>query len=133
MTEYAAKGTVVTWGGTTITGVTSFEAPGVENDTVEVTDLSDAAKTFIPSGSYDVGEATMEVNFDPSTSGAHDLLMDDGKTGATRALIVRFPDAETIDYSASAYVQSFKVSGAIGDKITGSVTFKCSGELGIAP
>ena len=129
MAEFAAKGTTMSWGGTTVTGITSIEPQNPENDSIDTTDLSDAAKTFIPSGAYDPGEVTIEVNHDPATAGIHNTLFDDLTTGTTRALSISFSDAETVAHSCSAFVQSFAPSGAVGDKLAATITFKCSGAV----
>ena len=135
MGEFAAKGTVLKWGGTsgtTVGQVVSIEGMSPENASVDTSDLSDAALTFIPPGCYDPGELTIEINHDPSTSGSHNVLYDALLSGTTKVIVIDLPDTEAIRFTANGYVQSFAPSGAVGDKLSASVTFKLTGAIGIA-
>lgn len=128
-----AKGTVFDWGGTTIAEVVSFNGFSVNADAIDVTDLSDAAKPFLHPGVYDPGEVTLELNFDEDDA-SHGVLAADALTGTARALTVTYLNAGVGagTQSASAFITNFTPAGAVGDKLTASVTFKASSTLTLA-
>ena len=125
-----AKGTTLSWGGTTVGEITSFTGPGFAHAAVDITDLDDTVKAFLPAGVYDPGEVSLDLNFDEDDA-AHTVLVADVKTGTTRVLIVQFQNgtAATGEWSCNAFLTSFEPSGTLEDKLAASCAFKCTGDV----
>lgn len=132
MAEYAAKGTVLKWGGTQVGNIVSFSGPGVSGDTIDVSDLSDTYKQFISAGLSDAGEITCEVNLDPntttSTNSCHNILLSACKSGASAEVQIEFTPTST-EYTANGFVTAYSPKGSVGDADTCDITFKLTGEL----
>ncbi|HUV67483.1 MAG TPA: hypothetical protein VMW24_26565 [Sedimentisphaerales bacterium] len=125
-TPVPAKGTAWTWGTTAIDQVTSFNGIGLENPTVDVSDLADTWRAYISSGLVDAKPITMEIHWDANNASIHDTLQDDLISGTTRALQVTFADAGTTVYSAAAFLTDFERGGELAGDLTGTLTFKTS-------
>ena len=128
MVEYAAKNTVISWGGTTVGQLTSFNGMGVSAETLDVSDLDDTAKQYITSGLYGAAEVSVDAHFDPGLA-IHGQCAADVLTGTARVLAVTFPDAATTDYTANAICTGFTPSGAVGDKLTATITWQPTGTV----
>jgi len=129
MTEYAAKGVTVSWGGTTIGQITSFSGMALSSETLEVSDLDDTAKQYIWSGLYGADEVSVDVHFDPGAGApSHSVCAADVLTGTTRVLIVNYAPA-TVTYTANAICTGLSPSGAVGDKLTATITWQPTGTV----
>ena len=113
-----AKGTTLSWGGTTVGEITSFTGPGFAHAAVDITDLDDTVKAFLTAGVYDPGEVSLDLNFDEDDA-AHTVLVADVKTGTTA----------TGEWSCNAFLTSFEPSGTLEDKLAASCAFKCTGDV----
>lgn len=76
-----------------ITKITSPTPPSGTADEIDTTDLDSTAKQFTQ-GLIDYGEATFEINFDPSDA-SHQALEVDLASGVEREWLLGFSDATT--------------------------------------
>ena len=129
-----AQGTVIKWGGTVISEITNFSGLSISHDAVDVANLSSTSKPYLAAGIYDVGECTIDVNFDADTA-IHDQMVDDCIAGQGRVLLIEFQNtgtAATNTYTCNAFVTNFTPSGSTGEKLEASYTIKGNGALTIA-
>lgn len=129
MANYAAYGTLLKLGGTTVAGVTNIGGPGLTLETIDVTNHSSASawREFV-GGLKDGGEISVDIVFDPvdathrNASGGLLFLL---TTRASGSFSITFPQATV--WSFTAFVTSFEPSGAVADGLTASVTLKITG------
>jgi hypothetical protein len=134
MTEYAAKGVTISWGGTSVGQIQSFNGISLAGEVLDVTDLADTSKQFISAGLYGAEEVSVEVHLDPAattTASLHGYCAADILTGTTRALVVSYVPA-TITHSASAICTGFTPTGSVGDKLTATITWQPTGTITLA-
>lgn len=109
-----------------VANVKSFSGPSAENPEIDVTVLTSAAKEFI-GGLVDNGELTLELNFDPDESTHQQIFADQEASPPTvtgwRITFV----SPTINYTWSAFVKSFSLSGEVDIALSGSLTLRLSG------
>ncbi len=73
MAKSPGKACKVQWGSTTkVTGIGSWDMPGISTDLLESTEMGDEWKQFI-AGLKDGGEITFDGLFDPADAGQKDL------------------------------------------------------------
>ena len=109
--------------------VVGISGPSLSVTALDVTNLADTAKAFIPSGVYDAGEITLDINFEPDDANGHDAMID-RLTGFTQSTY-------RIVFSDSGNGQAFttddgnnEIDIAAHGLLTGTpVTFTTTGNL----
>ena len=132
MAAITGNGTVFKWAGAAIGQVQSITGPSVSTATIDVTDISGTAKTFI-AGMVDGGEISLEVSYDPDTDDGenHTALTTDMLAGTEQAWLIEWSDLSTV--GAQGLVTSFSPSANIDDKVTASFTIKVTGAVTFTP
>lgn len=112
---------------TTIANVTSISGPSFALDTIDVTahDSANGIREFV-AGLVDVGEISLDLNFDPSET-THTGLRDDLINRIARHFKLVFPVSPAVTWSFTALVTAFSLNEPMDDKLSGSVTLKISG------
>lgn len=131
MSNYAAYGTLLKLGGTTVAGVTNIGGPGLTLETIDVTNHSstNAWREFV-GGLKDGGEVSLDIVFDPAAAthrNASGGLLYLLTTRVSGSFSITFPDSGGTVWSFTAFVTSFEPSGAVADGLTASVTLKITG------
>jgi len=124
-------GTLFKKGSTTQAEITAINDAGPEADMLDVTSLDSASGTreFI-AGLINSGEFSVELNFVVANA-THATMQSDLKAGTSGTYsIVWTGAAET--WTFTALVKSFKVGGAVGDKLTGNAAFQISGVITVS-
>lgn len=109
---------------TAIAQVTNISGPGMERNTIDVTDHGspDGWMEFT-GGLKDAGEVEVEVNYSPSV---HDVLAADFEDEDPRNYKLAFPDGTT--WSFAAILTGFEPEAPVDDKLAATLTFKVSGK-----
>jgi hypothetical protein len=111
---------------TTIADCKSWSGPSTENPEIDVTSLTSTAKEYV-GGLVDFGELTLELNFDPNNA-THQQLFSDMEASPPTVTGWRITFVNpTINYTWSAFVKSFSISGEVDGVIAGSLTLRLSG------
>jgi predicted secreted protein len=132
MTKYAAFGTLLKRGATTIAQVANISGPGLSLDTEDVTshDSTGAWEEHVAT-ILRSGEVSLELVYDPNAAthknSSGGLLYDMTSRTATTFSIV-FPSTATVTWSFSAFVTSFEPSMDVDGALTASVTLKITGQ-----
>jgi predicted secreted protein len=131
MAKYAAYGTALKKGATTIAAVSSLSGPNLQADTIDVTthDSVNATREFV-SGLIDAGEVSGALIFDPNVA-THIGLWNDlvARTSASYSLVFTFTGGiETCTFTA--YVTGF---GPIESQPDGAVTAAFTLKVAAAP
>lgn len=117
-------------GGTNIAEILSLDGPNAERDMIDVTNMQSAsqAKEFI-AGLIDGGEISLDLNYLPQNA-THKLILTDLATPSTATgYTLTLTDASTSTITANLLVKSFKLKGAVADRLSASVTFKVTGPV----
>ena len=136
MAKYAAYGTVLERGATTIAQVTSISGPGLSLDVEDVTTHdSTAAWEEVVGTILRSGEISMDIVYDPVAAthknAAGGLLADlVARTPQTYSLI--FTDAADTEWTFSAFVVGFEPDMPHEGALTASVTMKLTGQPTLA-
>lgn len=131
MANYAAFGTLLKLGGTTIAGVTNLSGPGLTLETIDVTNHSStsAYREFV-GGLKDGGEIGVDIVFDPAAAthkNASGGLLYLLTTRASGSFSITFPDSGATVWSFTAFVTAFEPGAPVEDAMTASVTLKITG------
>jgi predicted secreted protein len=126
MPAISGNGTTFKWNTVEVGLVQSVSGPSASVATIETTDISGSAKTFI-AGMVDGGEVSLEVSYDPDTAENHDDMTTDFAAGTAQDWVITFSDTSSIE--GSGIITSFSASASIDDKVTASFTIKVSGAL----
>ncbi len=110
---------------TKIAEINSFTGPGGSVSVIDVTDLSSTAKEKL-AGLNDNGQLSFECNFLP-TNTQHAALRTAKENGTTIAVKLVFTDGT--EWTFTAIVTGFSVSGAVDGVVKVSVTLEISGEI----
>ena len=123
MATHHGKEGVVKAGGTAIGEITGFTLETTA-DVVEDTQLSDAAKTFVPGRTSFSG--TLDMHYDETDSPQQTLT-----TGSSIAFILLPEGADSGDesFTGSGIVTGMNVTNAMDGIISRSVTFQGTGAL----
>lgn len=107
--------------------IISLDGPSWAREALESSHLGTVDwKTFIPSDLADPGEISGECEFDPQA--LPPIL------NAAGTLTIVWGNEEEDEFSTSAFMTSFKASGAkSGEIMKASFTFKCSGAPTVTP
>lgn len=133
MTTSAKKvyGTIFSRGGTAIAEITDLNDVGPDADMLDVTSLdsADGHREFI-AGLVNSGEFTIGINFLQSNSG-HATMQTDLKAGTSGSYAIAWSGSSGT-WAFTALVKTFKAGGAVGDKLSGTVTFQISGKITVS-
>lgn len=111
---------------TAIGNITTVTPPATSRETIDVTahDSPDAWMEFL-GGLKDGGEASLELNYDPTE---HDTLLDEYAKDSPTDYRVVFPDSAQSQWEFKAILTGFEPEAPYDDKLTASLTFKVSGK-----
>jgi len=116
---------------TTVANVKSWSGPSTENPEIDVTTLLSTAKEFV-GGLVDFGELTMELNFDPNNATHQQLFADmEASPPTVTGWRITFV-SPTINFTWSAFVKSFSISGEVDGVIAGSLSLRLSGARAVS-
>ena len=129
------QGTFVTFGSivgsaATCYRVNSVSLGGVSRDVVDASHLlTSGGKEFIASEYYDPGELSLEIHHDPSLNPVNLLT----NVGTAQVCTINFANGgtSTTQWSAFGFASSFEASVPKDDMMTGTLTVKLSGNLGV--
>lgn len=117
--------------GTNVAEITNMDGPNVDRDMIEVTNMQSPsqAKEFI-AGLIDAGEVTLSVNYLPQNA-THKLLLTDlvAANQAAATYTITLTDSGSSTISASFLVKSFKLKGAVADKMAADFVLKGTGPV----
>jgi hypothetical protein len=135
MAHDIGQGTFVTFG--TIVGtaqtcykVNAVSLGGVSRDVVDASHLlTTGGKEFLASEYYDPGELSLEIHHDPSLNPINLLT----NASTTQTVNIHFANGgtSTTKWSAYGFASSFEASAPKDDMMTGTLTIKLSGDIGI--
>ncbi len=132
MTAQNTVGLTMSWNAVAVAGtITSLSGPNLTNESIEVTSLASTATAYIAS-LPDIGEVTLEVNYDPDDAGpsVHDSMADDLIAGQEREVIITWPDTTTI-WTFDALCTGLSPGAPVKDKLSASITLQGTGALAI--
>jgi predicted secreted protein len=113
----------------TLAEVTSISPPKMSRDSIDATheQSPNAWREFI-AGLKDGGEVSLDLNFIPGGSAADDLTAELALAGsaATKSRLIVFPDGSQFEFDA--FLTGFEPDAPLDDKMTGTATFKVTGE-----
>ena len=135
MAHDIGQGSYVTFG--TIVGnaatqykVNSISLGGVSRDVVDASHLlTTGGKVFLASEFYDPGELTLEIHHDPSLNPVN--LLTNVSTAQVVNIYFANGGTSTALWSAHGFASAFEASAPKDDMMTGTLTIKLSGNLGI--
>ncbi len=111
---------------TAVADVRSWSGPTTENPEIDTTTLSSTAKEFV-GGLVDFGELSLELNFDPNKASHQQLFADmEASPPTVTGWRITFV-SPTQNYTWSAFVKGFSISGEVDGVIQGSLTLRLSG------
>ena len=130
MTKYAAFGTLLKRGGTTIANVTNISGPGLSLDTEDVTSMeSTGAWEEVVATILRSGEISVDLAWDPAAAthknSAGGMLNDMTIRTATTYSIV-FPGSVT--WSFTAYVTGWEPAAPVDGALTVAAKLKITGQ-----
>ena len=129
------QGTFVTFGSIVGSAATCYRVNcvslgGVSRDVVDASHLlTSGGKEFIASEFYDPGELSLEIHHDPSLNPVG-LLTNVG-TAQVCTIIFANGGTSTAKWSAYGFASGFEASAPKDDMMTGTLTVKLSGNLGV--
>jgi predicted secreted protein len=132
MTKYAAFGTLIKRGATSIVQVQSISGPGLSLDTEDVTTHDSAGAWEEVVGTIlRSGEVSLDIVYDPNTAthknSSGGLLADMvARTAQTYNLV--FPSTAAVTWTFSAFVTGFEPSSAHDGALTAAVKMKITGQ-----
>lgn len=132
MAEVVSKGTTLSWSGTAVSQIQSFNGPAVQHEALDVSDLDDAARARLAAGIYNLEPVTLELNWDANNAGIHDSLLDACIAGTSGATIITWPDSGTTTWTFTTFVTRFEPRAAVGESLGATVELTPSGTLAIA-
>jgi hypothetical protein len=116
---------------TAIANVRSFSGPSTENAEVDVTTLASTAKEF-EGGLIDYGDLTLELNFDPNNATHQQCFTDQEANPPTKTgWRITFINP-TINFTWTAFVKSFSLSGEVDGVLQGTMTLRLSGARAVS-
>ena len=124
----SAFGTILKKGATAIAEITGISGPGISRETITTTHMesTNGWQTYI-GGLKDGGEVSVDVNFLP-TNATQMAAIADLKDGSVDTYTIVWSDGSSTEWSFSALVTGIEVNADMSDKLSGSITFKVSGE-----
>ena len=125
--KYAAKGAVITVGGTAIDGVQSLSVPSDSVNLIDVSshDSPSGRHEYVP-GMVDSDDLTFDIIYDSADANHEALRVAPGS--AALAFVISLANGTTNDvHTFSAFVTGFSISLAFDGAETATVTLKRSG------
>jgi hypothetical protein len=111
--------------------VTGINWSGIQrDDPADVSHLLSVAREFIGGETYDPGEVSAEIQFDPSLDFVS--AMRSAATNQVVTLVFANGGTSLRAWSAFGQLQSFEAGATRDEMMTGTVTIKLSGEIGTA-
>ena len=135
MANDIGQGSYVTFGAIVGNAATHYKVNnislgGVSRDVVDASHLlTSGGKEFIASEYYDPGELSLEIHHDPSLNPVN-LLTNVG-TAQVCQIIFANGGTTTTKWSAYGFASAFEASAPKDDMMTGTLTVKLSGNLGV--
>jgi hypothetical protein len=115
----------------TIANVKSWDGPSAQNSELEVTSLQSTAKEF-EGGLIDYGELSLDLNFDPNNATHQQMFADQEASPPTKTgWRITFVNP-TINYTWTAFVKEFSISGKVDDIMSGSLKLRLSGPRAVS-
>ena len=111
----------------TIPEVKSFTGPGGSATIIDVTDLQSVAKEK-RMGLPDEGQLTMTINYIPDNA-VHMALRADRVASVETDFKIIFTDTLNTEWTFSAFVTNFSVSGAVDGVVEAQVTLEITGAI----
>ena len=119
----------VAMGITIVFATTAFEAeitdirfPKLSRGSIDVTHQgSTKAREYTPTDLYDAGEFDFDFHFNPATSPPIDE--------APEVVTITYPDGD--EWVVTAFMTGYEPTGPLDDKMTGTATFKITGQVAI--
>jgi len=127
-----AQLTTISWNGTAIPRITSFNGPGMGTPIINVSDLDDTAVEKISSALFDGGQLSLSLNFEAEDT-THDAMSDDNIAGTSRAVVMTWQNGTnaTNTWSCNAFCTQFTPGGSVGEQLTADVTLDVTGVVTI--
>ena len=136
MAKYAAYGSLLKRGATTVVAVTNISGPGLSLDTEDVTSHdSTGAWEEVVATILRSGEFTADIVYDPAAAthkNAAGGLVADLVARTAQTYTITFSDTAATVWSFSAFVTGFEPSAPVDGALTASVTFKPTGQPTLA-
>lgn len=135
MANDIGQGTYVTFGNIVGNAATCYKVNnvllgGVSRDVVDASHLlTSGGKEFIASEYYDPGELSLEIHHDPSLNPV--ALLTNVGTAQVCNIIFANGGTSTAKWSAYGFASGFEASAPKDDMMTGTLTVKLSGSLGV--
>jgi len=128
-----AQLTTISYAGTAIPRITSFNGPGMGTPIINVADLDDTAVEKISSALFDGGQLSLSLNFEADDT-MHNHLNDECIAGNSGAVVITFQNgtSATNTYSFTAFPTNFTPTGNVGEQLTAEVTLDVTGTVLIA-
>jgi subtilisin family serine protease len=124
MAANSSYNTVIKKGATTLGDITSISLSGITRTEIDVTALTDTAKTYLM-GTVDSG--TIEVSFN------YDDTLDDyvpatgSSTSSAWSIVYQVGSSKTQTLSFNAFEQSFSIEAGVDAALTGNLTLRIDG------
>jgi hypothetical protein len=107
--------------------VVSFSGPGGSGQVIDVTNLASTAIEKVM-GLPDEGQLSFEINYVP-TNTYHAALRTARANKTLTKFKLTFTDVGAMEWTFSAYVTGFTVSGGVNATVKASVTLEISGSI----
>ena len=125
---YWCTSTAFSTGSSALVGqLTGFNGPDGQAADIDVTCLSDSAKTFLV-GLADEGNISLDFNCDPNDDAQTHLRTDKGST-TLKCWGIKLTDTSTTVLCGNGYCKSYAISGAVDDKVSGNTVIRISGAV----
>jgi len=124
-----ANGTTISFDGSVPQDLLSISGPTFSVNTIDVTSMSSTRREFT-SGQYDSGEITFEIAYDPGSVTHKALVTDIDASTAATVWFITFSDNSTC--TGTGFITAFSSSGTLDDKLTASVSVKCTDTIAYA-
>lgn len=116
-----------------IGGVMTFNGPSGSAAVIDITTLQSTAKEKLI-GIRDEGQLSMDVVFDNDTTSLQPAIIADRASRTKRTYDIKLTDEGTVSQQPTAhyfdaYVTGFSLTGAVDDKVTGSITLEITNDV----
>ena len=109
--------------------VVSIGGPSGSTGEIDVTNLSSAAREFVPS-LPDWGDVSLSVVWDPATTAnQHDALWTDFSAQTTGTYQIRLSDSPQTTLTFSAFPNSYPINIAVDDKVGADIGLRITGAV----
>jgi len=118
-----ANGTTISFDGSVPQDLLSISGPTFTVSTIDVTSMDSTRREFT-NGQYDSGEISFEIAYNPGAGTHQALVTDIDSSTAASVWFITFSDNSTC--TGTGFITAFSSSGSLDDKLTASVTVKCT-------